>query len=178
MARSSPNQPARAVSTAARRRVRWPSARTRAPRAVRERTLRRPSPGSDPRRGPAPGTPLQAPPRPAPAHRHHGLLDEGFDRLLGGAGPTRRHWQALTALQSGPATVQELDATLAPFLDDRDPTTRPVLDDLAARGWATWTADDRAAATPADAPAADGQPGWPSWGMVRRTLAGDPATIV
>src|ERR671913_2617062 len=97
------------------------------------------------------------------------LLDEGFDRSLGGAGLPRRHWQALTALQSGPATVQELDATLAPFLDDRDPTTRPVLDDLAARGWATWTADDRAAATPADAPAADGQPGWPSWGMVRRT---------
>jgi DNA-binding MarR family transcriptional regulator len=77
------------------------------------------------------------------------LLDEGFDRLLGGAGLTRRHWQALTALQSGPATVQELDATLAPFLDGQEPTTRPVLDDLAARGWATWTADDLAAATPA-----------------------------
>jgi len=73
------------------------------------------------------------------------LLDEGFDRLLGGAGLTRRHWQALTGLQSGPATVQELDATLAPFLDDQEPTTRPVLDDLAARGWATWTADGSAA---------------------------------
>jgi hypothetical protein len=76
------------------------------------------------------------------------LLDEGFDRLLGGAGLTRRHWQALTALQSGPATVQELDATLAPFLDDQEPTTRPVLDDLAARGWAAW-AEERAVATPA-----------------------------
>ena len=81
------------------------------------------------------------------------LLDEGFDRLLGGACLTRRHWQALTALQAGPATVQELDSSLAPFLDDQDPTTRPVLNDLAARGWATWTADDRVAATPAGAAA-------------------------
>ena len=33
-------------------------------------------------RGPAPGgAPLQAPPRPAPAHRHHGLLDRGH-RIL------------------------------------------------------------------------------------------------
>ena len=63
------------------------------------------------------------------------LLDEGFDRLLGGAGLTRRHWQALTALQPGPATVEELDATLAPFLDDQEPTIRPVLEDLATRGW-------------------------------------------
>ena len=77
------------------------------------------------------------------------LLDEGFDRLLGDRGLTRRHWQALTALQDGPATVGELDTRLAPFLDDQEPSTRPVLDDLAARGWATWAAGDRAAATPA-----------------------------
>jgi hypothetical protein len=77
------------------------------------------------------------------------LIDEGFDRLLGDAGLTRRHWQALTALQAGPATVQELDARLAPFLDDQEPTVRPVLDDLAARGWAAWSADGRATATPA-----------------------------
>jgi hypothetical protein len=54
-----------------------------------------------------------------------------------------------TMARSIAATVQELDARLAPFLDDQEPTTRPVLDDLAARGWATWTADDQAAATPA-----------------------------
>ena len=34
----------------------------------------------------------------------------------------------------------------------------------------------RAARRPA--PPLTGQPGWSSWGMVRRTLAGDPATIV
>jgi DNA-binding MarR family transcriptional regulator len=81
------------------------------------------------------------------------LLDEGFDRLLGDRGLSRRHWQALTALQGGPTTVAELDTRLAPFLDDRQPSTRPVLDDLAARGWATWAAGDRAASTPAGADA-------------------------
>lgn len=81
------------------------------------------------------------------------LIDEGFDRLLGDAVLTRRHWQALTALQDGPATVQELDTRLAPFLDDQEPTIRPVLDDLAARGWAAWTTGGRAAMTPAGAAA-------------------------
>jgi hypothetical protein len=81
------------------------------------------------------------------------LLDEGFDRLLGDEGLARRHWQVLTALQRGPATVEELDTTLAPFLDGREPSTRPVLDDLAARGWATWSDGDRAASTPAGAAA-------------------------
>ena len=77
------------------------------------------------------------------------LIDQGFDRLLGGAGLTRRHWQALTALQAGPATVQELDTRLAPFLDDQEPTIGPVLDDLAARGWAARTTGGRAVSTPA-----------------------------
>ena len=81
------------------------------------------------------------------------LLDEGFERLLDGAGLTRRHWQVLTALQTGPVTGQELDARLAPFLDEREPTTGPVVDDLAGRGWATRTADGRAAVTPAGAAA-------------------------
>ena len=42
---------------------------------------------------------------------------------------------------------------LAPFLDRREPSTGPVLDDLAARGWATRTADGRAAVIPAGAAA-------------------------
>jgi DNA-binding MarR family transcriptional regulator len=81
------------------------------------------------------------------------LLDEGFDRLLGDQGLTRRHWQTLTALQDGPTTVEELDTRLAPFLDDQEPSTRPVLDDLAARGWVAWAADGRAAPTEAGAAA-------------------------
>ena len=77
------------------------------------------------------------------------LIDEGFDRLLGGAGLTRRHWQVLTALQAGPTSVQELDAGLAPFLNDERPSTRPVLDDLAGRGWAAWSAGGAVASTSA-----------------------------
>jgi DNA-binding MarR family transcriptional regulator len=77
------------------------------------------------------------------------LIDAGFDRLLGEAGLTRRHWQVLTTLQEGPATLGELDTAVAPFLDERAPTVRPVLDDLAARGWVAWAADGRACSTPA-----------------------------
>jgi DNA-binding MarR family transcriptional regulator len=77
------------------------------------------------------------------------LIDEGLDRLLGQADLTRRHWQVLTALQAGPATVGQIDAKLAPFLDTQAPTTRPVLDDLTARGWAGWSPDGRATSTPA-----------------------------
>jgi hypothetical protein len=66
------------------------------------------------------------------------LIDEGFDALLGGAGLTRRHWQVLNALQDGPATVQHLDAALAPFLGGPGASTGPFLEDLAARGWVAW----------------------------------------
>ena len=54
---------------------------------------------------------------------------------------------------AGPVTVQELDGRLAPFLDGREPTTGPVLDDLAARGWATRAVDGRGAVTPPGAAA-------------------------
>jgi DNA-binding MarR family transcriptional regulator len=77
------------------------------------------------------------------------LIDESFDRLLAEEGLTRRHWQVLTALQAGPTTVHQLDANLAPFLDDREPTVRPVLEDLHARGWLAWSPGDHA--TPSQA---------------------------
>jgi DNA-binding MarR family transcriptional regulator len=81
------------------------------------------------------------------------LIDEGFDALLGQAGLTRRHWQVLNLLRAAPATVQETDMHLAPFLGDAEPTTRPVLDDLHARGWVDWTAEWRATLTDAGAAA-------------------------
>jgi DNA-binding MarR family transcriptional regulator len=81
------------------------------------------------------------------------LIDERFDQLLAEEGLTRRHWQVLAALQAGPASVQQLDAKLAPFLDQREPTTRPVLDDLCARGWAAWSSGDLAIPTQAGATA-------------------------
>jgi DNA-binding MarR family transcriptional regulator len=81
------------------------------------------------------------------------LIDERFDELLGEAELTRRHWQVLTALQAGPASVQQLDTNLGPFLDEREPTTRPVLEELGARGWAAWSPDDLAISTQAGASA-------------------------
>jgi len=81
------------------------------------------------------------------------LIDERFDALLGQAGLTRRHWQVLNELENGPATLRRLDAALAPFLDAEEPTTRPVLEDLSARGWVTWADQDRVALTEAGAAA-------------------------
>ena len=81
------------------------------------------------------------------------LIDESFDTLLAGAGLTRRHWQVLNVMLAGPATVEQIDTHVAPFLGAGEPTTRPVVDDLCARGWATWTNGDRAALTEAGAAA-------------------------
>jgi DNA-binding MarR family transcriptional regulator len=77
------------------------------------------------------------------------LIDHSFDAVLGHAGLTRRHWQVLNLLQEAPATVQQADARLAPFLGGGEPTTRPVLDDLHARGWIAWTDAEQAALTEA-----------------------------
>jgi hypothetical protein len=76
------------------------------------------------------------------------LIDDSFDALLGHAGLPRRHWQVLHLLQAAPATVQQIDAQLAPFLGGDEPTTRPILDDLQARSWITWT-DEQATLTEA-----------------------------
>jgi DNA-binding MarR family transcriptional regulator len=81
------------------------------------------------------------------------LIDEGLDAVLGEAGLTRRHWQVLNLLRAEPATVQRTDTLLAPFLGGGEATTRPVLDDLHARGWVAWTGDQRAALTEAGAAA-------------------------
>jgi DNA-binding MarR family transcriptional regulator len=75
------------------------------------------------------------------------LIDEGFDAVLGDAGLTRRHWQVLNLLQTQPATLQRIDTQLAPFLRGAEATTRPVLDDLQARGWVTWTDGQQATLT-------------------------------
>jgi len=79
------------------------------------------------------------------------LIDEGFDAVLGEAGLRRRHWQVLNLLQAEPATVQQADTLLAPFLKGGETTTRPVLDDLRVRGWVAWTDDGHATLTRAGA---------------------------
>ena len=50
-----------------------------------------------------------------------GLIDEAFASTLEEHGVTRRQWQLLTVLSRGDATVEQLDAAVAPFL------SRPLL---------------------------------------------------
>lgn len=64
------------------------------------------------------------------------LIDESFDQILAQQELGRRHWQTLNLLASGSQTVERVDEQLRPFLDDSQPTSRPVLDQLIERGWA------------------------------------------
>ncbi len=64
-------------------------------------------------------------------------LDDAFDRAVGTAGTSRRGWQILTTLASGPATRAELAEALARF--DAAPVVAGVIDDLIARGWVAGT---------------------------------------
>jgi DNA-binding MarR family transcriptional regulator len=65
----------------------------------------------------------------------HDLVEGSLDDLLADQGLTRRHWQVLNVVVTGPLTLDDLDTTLAPFLDDRRPSLRPLTDDLRERGW-------------------------------------------
>lgn len=44
------------------------------------------------------------------------MIDEQFASTLEEHGVTRRQWQLLSVLSQGPATVEQLDAAVAPFL--------------------------------------------------------------
>jgi hypothetical protein len=44
------------------------------------------------------------------------LIDEQFARTLEEHGITRRQWQLMNVLANGPASVEQLDAEIAPFL--------------------------------------------------------------
>ena len=60
-----------------------------------------------------------------------GLIDERFASTLEEHGVTRRQWQLLNVLSREPATVEQLDAAVAPFLSagtaasDTDGVTTP-----------------------------------------------------
>jgi len=47
------------------------------------------------------------------------LIDEQFATTLEEHGVTRRQWQLLNVLSRGPASVEQLDAAVAPFLANR-----------------------------------------------------------
>lgn len=68
------------------------------------------------------------------------LINARFASMLGTRQLSRRHWQVLNVLHQGNSTIAEIDERVRPFLDDAEPTTRPVVDDLIARNWATMPA--------------------------------------
>lgn len=63
-------------------------------------------------------------------------VEAGFARLLAAEGLNRRGWQVLNTLARAPGGPADLDAALAPFLDDTTPTVTPYAEALVTRGWA------------------------------------------
>lgn len=68
------------------------------------------------------------------------LIDEQFENTLDEHGVTRRQWQLLNVLTKGPATVEQLDAAVAPFLaaatrDDPAETSAEHLAELVDSAW-------------------------------------------
>lgn len=66
------------------------------------------------------------------------MIDEQFASTLEEHGVTRRQWQLLNVLSREPATAEQLDAAVAPFLsaDDGD-TSAEHLAELVDSGWVT-----------------------------------------
>ena len=76
------------------------------------------------------------------------LLDSSMDELFASGGVTRRLWQVLNTVQRNePAGADVINDAMAMFLDENVPSTSPLLDELASRGWAeaaegSWTLTD------------------------------------
>lgn len=74
------------------------------------------------------------------------LIDEQFASTLEEHGVTRRQWQLLNVLTQGPATVEQLDAAVAPFLsaatdDDPAESSTEHLAELLDSAWLDATAE-------------------------------------
>jgi hypothetical protein len=64
------------------------------------------------------------------------LIDQAFDALLEEHGVTRRQWQLLNVLKGGPATLEQLDAAVAPFLEEETgESSAEHLEELVGSGW-------------------------------------------
>lgn len=76
------------------------------------------------------------------------LFDSSMDELFSAEGVTRRLWQVLNSIKRNePASTKDLDEAMAVFLDADVPSSSPLLEDLARRGWVeaaadTWTLTD------------------------------------
>ncbi|MDQ1547161.1 MAG: hypothetical protein QOH69_2065 [Actinomycetota bacterium] len=64
-----------------------------------------------------------------------GLIDEQFARTLDEHGVTRMQWQLLNVLARGQASVEMLDAAVAPFLVAGGETTIDHLTELIESAW-------------------------------------------
>ena len=63
-------------------------------------------------------------------------IDEQFASTLEEHGVTRRQWQLLNVLAHEPATVEQLDASVAPFLSsEADESSADHLAELVDSGW-------------------------------------------
>ncbi|MEV4434609.1 hypothetical protein [Streptomyces sp. NPDC049585] len=69
-------------------------------------------------------------------------IEESFARLLADENLTRRGWQVLNTVSYEPITVAGVDETMAAFLSATEPTMRPYVEALTARGWARPTHTD------------------------------------
>lgn len=63
------------------------------------------------------------------------LIDDHFVAVLEEHGVTRRQWQLLNVLSGGPASVEQLDAAVAPFLAGDDGSSVDHLTELIESGW-------------------------------------------
>ena len=64
------------------------------------------------------------------------LIDKQFSAALDEHGVTRRQWQLLNVLSQGDATMEQLDAAVAPFLNpDADETSAEHLAELVDSSW-------------------------------------------
>lgn len=64
------------------------------------------------------------------------MIDEQFASTLEEHGVTRRQWQLLNVLSHEPATAEQLDAAVAPFLSgEGDDTSAEHLAELVDSGW-------------------------------------------
>lgn len=64
------------------------------------------------------------------------LIDGQFERQLAEVGLSRRQWQLLNLLADGPRSAPELQAELAPFVQDAPDELSEAVSGLSTRGWA------------------------------------------
>ncbi len=63
------------------------------------------------------------------------LIEDRFAQAIEEHGVTRRQWQLLNVLMRGPATAEELDTAVAPFLEEGETTSIEHLTELIDSGW-------------------------------------------